>query len=352
MKSELKEKILVVDDSHANVELLVGILSTEYDVAVALDGERALKIAPRIRPALILLDIKLPGIDGYEVCRLLRDGESTADIPIIFITADNDKGSEGRGLRTGAVDYIAKPIDPELVKQRIRTQIELRRHRDHLSALVDERTRQLTQTLNVMIATLGALAEYRDTETGEHIVRTQRTVELLARQLSDHPLWRNVLGEREIAYMVTAAPMHDLGKVAIPDQILRKPGRLDEAETMEMRKHAQVGYQVLQAASEKLDDSALVEVAARIAWCHHEKWDGSGYPRGLRGNEIPPEARLMAVADVYDALISERVYKAAMSHEQACRIIEEGSGTHFDPVVVEAFRAISPSLQKGTTRIP
>lgn len=347
-----KDKILVVDDAQANVEILVGILSAEYDVAVALDGERALKVAPRVHPSLILLDIKLPGIDGYEVCSRLRVNEDTKDIPVIFLTADTNKGSESRGLQVGAVDYITKPIDPELVRLRVRTHLELKRHRDHLSSLVRARTRQLSQTLNVMIASLGALAEYRDSETGSHILRTKIIVGMLAQSLRRYTSWKEVLTDEYVECVTTAAPMHDIGKVGVPDHILRKPGKLTPEEFEEMKKHAVVGYRVLRAASEQLEDSVLVNIAADIAHSHHEKWDGSGYPLGLRGNEIPFCGRLMAVADVYDALVSERVYKRGMSHEAAMEIIRAGKGTHFDPDTVDALGDIEEQVAKLNQQMP
>jgi len=349
MTARNKDRILVVDDAQANVELLVGILSAEYDVAVALDGERALRVAPKVRPALILLDIKLPGMDGYEVCSRLRSTTETKEIPIIFLTADTNKCSESRGLQTGAVDYITKPVDPELVRQRVRTHLELKKHRDHLSTLVRIRTCQLSQTLNVMIASLGALAEYRDTETGSHIQRTRNIVHMLALRLRTHAGWQPILTEEYIEQVTVAAPMHDLGKVGVPDHILRKPGRLDPEEFEQMKRHPEVGYRVLRDACEQLEDSALIAIAADIAYTHHEKWDGSGYPRGLKGCEIPHCGRLMAVADVYDALVSERIYKHAMSHEAALKIIVAGKGTHFDPDVVDAFLDIETDIARLLT---
>lgn len=348
MATHNKDKILVVDDAQANVELLVGILSREYDVAVALDGERALKVVSRVQPSLILLDLKLPGIDGYEVCARLRANSETQEIPIIFLTADTNKGSESRGLQAGAVDYITKPVDPDLVKQRVRTHLELKKHRDHLSSLVLARTRQLTQILNVMVASLGALAEYRDTETGQHIQRTKAIVHMLALQLRHNDAWNPILTDEYIECVTTAAPMHDIGKVGVPDNILRKPGRLTPEEFDEMKKHADVGHRVLQAACGQLDDSKLVEIAADIAHSHHEKWDGSGYPRGLCGEAIPHCGRLMAVADVYDALVSERVYKQGMPHAAAVDIIRAGRETHFDPDVVDAFCVIEKQIAQLT----
>lgn len=335
---------MIVDDTQANLEVLLGILGDDYDVRVALDGETALRLVPRIQPHLILLDVMMPVMDGYEVCRRIRAMEDLGDVPILFLTARTDEDSESAGLSLGAVDYIIKPFNPEVIKYRIRNQLELKKQRDQLAVLVEERTSQLRRTLHVMLASLGALAEYRDNETGGHIRRTQNLVALLARSLARHPRWQGVLDDSLIDHLTTAAPLHDIGKVGIQDQILRKPGRLTPEETSEMQKHPILGYEVLKSATAELNNEPLVVVAADLARSHHEKWDGSGYPEGLKGESIPLGGRIMAVADVYDALVSDRVYKKAMPHEEAVRIIVEGKGSHFDPLVVEAFLSIESSL--------
>jgi putative two-component system response regulator len=346
-----KPRLLVVDDTQSNLEVLLGILSEDYDVRVALDGDKALRLMGRIKPHLILLDVMMPVMDGYEVCRRIRQMDDMRDVPILFLTACTDDESETVGLSLGAVDYIIKPFNPEVIKFRIRNQLEfkqqrdlLKRHRDQLAELVDERTHELRRTLHVMLASLGALAEYRDNETGGHIRRTQHLVRLLAQSLARKDDWADVLTESMVDHLTTAAPLHDIGKVGIRDHILRKPGRLTEEEAEEMRRHTRLGYEVLKSATAELNNDPLVEVAAELARSHHEKWDGSGYPEGLKGNEIPLGGRLMAVADVYDALVSDRVYKSAMPHGEAVSIITAGRGTHFDPVIVDVFMELESTL--------
>lgn len=340
-----KAKILVVDDTKTNVEVLEGILMDEYDVHVALDGERAIKLIPRLKPDLILLDVMMPVMDGYETLRRLRLIEEGKDIPVIFLTAKADSEGEKEGLSLGAVDYITKPFAPSLVKLRIKNQLEYKFHRDHLTELVHERTLSLRQTLKVMLMSLGALAEYRDNETGGHIRRTQIIVRMLAEVLQKNPKFYNVLPNDEVVeQFATAAPLHDIGKVGIQDSILRKPGRLTSEEMDQMKEHTILGYEVLESATFELHNDPMVIVAAQIAKSHHEKWDGTGYPEGLKGEEIPIGARLMAVADVYDALVSKRVYKEPLPHEDAVNIILEGCDTHFDPDIVNAFKEIADKL--------
>lgn len=345
MMERVKSKILVVDDTKTNVEVLEGILSDEYTVHVALDGEHALKLVPHVKPDLILLDVMMPGMDGYETLRKLQTMPEGRNIPVIFLTAKADSEGEKEGLSLGAVDYITKPYTPSLVKLRIRNQLENKRYRDHLEDLVNERTHSLRQTLKVMLTSLGALAEYRDNETGGHIRRTQILVRMLAEVLQKNPKYAEVIPTDEIVeQFATAAPLHDIGKVGIQDSILRKPGKLTPEEMEQMKGHTILGYQVLESATAELHNDPMVIVAAQIAKSHHEKWNGTGYPEGLKGEQIPIGARLMAVADVYDALVSKRVYKEAMPHEKAVDIILSGCGTHFDPDVIDAFKQIESQL--------
>ena len=353
-----KPRLLIVDDTQSNLEVLLGILSDDYDVRVALDGEKALRLVGRIQPHLILLDVMMPQMDGYEVCRRIRAMEDMRDVPILFLTARNDDESETAGLSLGAVDYIIKPFNPEVIKFRIRNQLEFKQHRDllkrqsdHLAILVEERTHQLRRTLQVMLTSLGSLAEYRDNETGGHIRRTQHLVQALATQLAGKSRWKSLLNPTLIEHYATAAPLHDIGKVGIPDHILRKPAALTPEETQQMKRHALLGYEVLREAMGQLNNDPLVVIAADLAKSHHEKWDGSGYPDGLVGEQIPLGGRLMAVADVYDALVSERVYKKSIPHAQAVQIICQGRGSHFDPEVVDVFLEIEGSLPELYTRI-
>jgi putative two-component system response regulator len=331
-------KILLVDDNTANLQVLRETLDgLGYKLLIAENGQSALEIVRKASPDLILLDIMMPDMDGYEVCRKLKAAASTRHIPVIFLTAMADAEDEARGLSLGAVDYITKPINPELVRARVRNHLELKQYRDSLEELVKERTRELQLTQAVMIESLATLAEYRDPETGGHIKRTQNYVKALAVHLKNHPKFRGELTDEMINLLYLSAPLHDMGKVGVRDHILLKPGRLDEAEFHEMQKHTTYGHDALRITEEKLGKSTFLRLAREIAYAHQEKWDGSGYPRGLKAEEIPVSGRLMALADVYDALISKRVYKPPMPHDDAVRIILDGKGRHFDPDVVDAF---------------
>jgi len=340
--------LLVVDDTPDNLALMYGLLKDSYKVKVASSGEQALAIAcAEPPPDLILLDVMMPGIDGYEVCRRLHENPATRTIPVIFLTAAADVEAERRGLDLGAADYITKPISPPVVAARVRNHLALKAHADflrnqsdYLAAEVARRTRDVIVTQEVTILAMAALAETRDCDTGNHIRRTQHYVKTLAERLRAHPRFAGQLSDHQIAMLFKSAPLHDIGKVGIQDHILLKPGKLDADEFEIMKTHAALGYEAIRQAEEAAGAQIeFLAVAKEIAWCHHEKWDGSGYPRGLAGDAIPLAARLMALADVYDALISRRVYKDGMPHEKAAAIILEGRGRHFDPDIVEAFVA-------------
>ena len=309
MKENTNPTILVVDDTETNIDILVDTLGDDYDVTVAMDGEGALESVAEELPDLILLDIMMPGMDGYEVCSRLKQDPKAREIPIIFVTAMTDAGDEQKGLDLGAVDYITKPFQPALIKARVRNHLELKRHRDHLEELVKERTRELELTQEVTIESMGTLAEYRDPETGGHIRRTMNYVKALADQLATLPQFAPHLNKVVIEQLYKSAPLHDIGKVGVADSILLKPGKLTDEEFQEMKKHAVYGRDAIRSASRKLGEKSFLAFAEEIAHSHHEKWDGSGYPRGLKGGQIPIPGRIMAIADVYDALISRRVYK-------------------------------------------
>ena len=341
----IRAKILVVDDTKTNIEVLEGILSAHYDVIVAMNGKKALFLAEKVHPDLILLDVMMPEMDGYETLRQIRQNPAIKDIPVFFLTAKSDSQSERQGLDLGAVDYIAKPFLPELILLRIKNQLEYKRQRDHLHELGAEKTDDLRKTLKVLLTSLGALAEYRDPETGEHIRRTQLIVQRLAQALLNEGKFSDyIISNEYVDYYATAAPLHDIGKVGIQDEILRKPGRLNEEERKVMMMHPQMGYDVLLGATRELGGSPMVRIAADMALAHHERWDGDGYPNKLKGDQIPIGARLMAVADVYDALVSKRPYKDPYPHDVAVREIVKGRGTQFDPDVVDAFLKIADSL--------
>jgi putative two-component system response regulator len=340
--------LLVVDDTPENLAVMGALLQPSYRVRAASSGRRALEVAEtRPVPDLILLDVMMPDMDGYATLAELRSNPATADIPVIFVTAMDATEDEEYGLSLGAVDYITKPVRPAIVLARVRTQLELKRARDRLrhqnaflEAEIARRMGENQLVQDVSIHALARLAETRDPETGDHLKRTQGYVRTLAAQLRDHPRFREFLDDRNIELLTKSAPLHDIGKVGIPDHILLKPGKLTAEEWEIMKTHARLGSEAIEHAEEDAERSvAFLVLAKEIAHWHHEKWDGSGYPDGLAGDAIPISARLMALADVFDALICRRVYKPPMSFEQARDIIAAERARHFDPDVTDAFLA-------------
>lgn len=333
--------ILVVDDAPENVEVLNLILSNEYDIKVALNGEKALEIAanPADLPDLILLDVMMPGMDGYEVCRQLKTSYLTRKIPVIFVSALNEATDETKGFEVGAVDYLTKPVTAPIVRARVNIHLALRDQNKALEELVRARTNELALTQDVTITGFATLAEFRNQETGSHIIRTQEYVRILAEYLKVHPRFSPYLDTDTIDLIYKSAPLHDIGKIAVPDLILLKPGKLTLEEFEEIKLHTVYGRDAILRAEKGLGSikSSFLSLAKEIAYTHHEKWDGSGYPQGLSGDDIPISGRLMALADVYDALASKRVYKEAFSHEKSVEIIRDERGKHFDPEVVDAF---------------
>jgi len=347
--NEALSTILIVDDSSENLAVLNELLQPIYRVRITTSGENALRLAVTSpEPDLIMLDVMMPDINGYEVFTLLRGDPRTRDIPIIFVTAMNSTEDEMRGLAAGAVDYITKPIVPLIVLARVRTQLELKKARDWLRNQNDfleaEVARRMGENLliqDVSILALAHLAETRDPETGNHLRRTQGYVHALAEHLQNHPRFSALLTTANIELLAKSAPLHDIGKVGIPDHILLKPGKLTPEEWEVMKTHAQLGSQAIeQAEREIVKPVEFLILAKEIAHWHHERWDGSGYPDGLAGDAIPISARLMALADVFDALINRRVYKEPFSFATAKDIIAAESGRQFDPDVVEAFLAM------------
>lgn len=350
-----KATILVVDDTPDNLSLMSGLLKDLYKVKVANGGEKALKIVQSgTPPDLILLDIMMPEIDGYEVCKRLKADARTRDIPIIFLTAKAEVEDEASGLELGASDYITKPISPPIVLARVKTHLAIKGVQDFLrdknqflEAEVQKRTAEVMAIQDVTIHAMASLAETRDNETGNHIRRTQHYVKLLADKLRRHPRFSHFLdSDKTIELLFKSAPLHDIGKVGIPDRILLKPGKFEPEEFEIMKTHTTLGRDAILNAEQQLGiEMPFLNYAKEIAYSHQEKWDGSGYPEGLSGDDIPISARLMAVADVYDALISRRVYKSGMSHEKAVAIMIEGRGTHFDPDILDAFLELQDAFQ-------
>ncbi|GAB4273582.1 MAG: two-component system response regulator [Methylomicrobium sp.] len=338
--------VLIVDDEPANLALLGEILKPDYNVRVANSGGRGLMLA-RTEPVpdLILLDVMMPDLSGHEVLKKLKSEPLTHSIPVIFITAMDSQQDQVKGFQLGAVDYITKPIMPLVVSARVQTHLELKSARDRLmdqnawlESEVNKRMLENDLIQQVSIRALAHLAETRDPETGNHILRTQHYVHELATQLKRNQRFSAVLDDRYIELLTRSAPLHDIGKVAIPDHILTKPGALTEEEWVIMKTHAERGAAAIELAEQDVSmDVDFLVLAKEIAHWHHERWDGRGYPDGLSGDAIPLSARIMAVADVFDALTTRRVYKPPMSFDEAKALIVAGRGSQFDPEMVDAF---------------
>jgi len=326
-----QQTVLVVDDAPENIDVLKGILSGTYKVKAAINGEKALKIAFNTPPDLILLDIMMPGMDGHEVCRQLKEDPRTLSIPVIFVTAKGETEDETHGFDLGAVDYITKPVSPPVVQARVQTQLALYDQNRVLENKVLERTEEI-RTLNheiedtqkEVVFTMGAIGETRSKETGNHVKRVAEYSRIFALHYG--------LPEDEANLIKMASPMHDIGKVGIPDNILNKPGRLTFEEFEIMKTHAELGYDMLKHSSR-----SILKAAAILAHEHHEKWNGKGYPKGLQGEEIHLYGRITAIADVFDALGSDRCYKKAWEDEKIFSLLKEEKGEHFDPELVDIF---------------
>lgn len=317
--TDVRPKLLLVDDEPTNLQVLRHILQDEYRLVFARDGHKAISLAMEQKPDLILLDIMMPDLDGLDVCRCLKSEHSTRSIPVIFVTALSDVDDEAVGFEVGGVDYITKPVNAAVVKARVKTHLNL----VHLD--------EIRETRLAIVQRLGRASEYKDNETGMHVIRMSHYSRIIARAAG--------FSEHEADDLLNAAPMHDVGKIGIPDSIIRKPGKLDADEWREMQRHAEIGAEIIGH-----DASSLLQMARRIALYHHEKWDGSGYPEGLKGEAIPIEARIVAIADVFDALTSVRPYKKAWTVDDAVNLIVSESGKHFDPTLVSVFVQEIPAI--------
>ncbi len=350
---------MVVDDTPANLKLLQEMLQAKgYRVLAFPGGKMALSAAAKSPPDLILLDITMPRMNGFEVCERLKADGALKEIPVLFISGLTETSDKVKAFSAGGVDYVTKPFQFEEVIARVEThlrlrrmQLELEKHNLHLEDLVREKVAEISDSQLATIVALAKLAESRDDDTGNHIERTRTFCRVLAEKLRDNPRYAGSIDETFVETICHAAPLHDVGKVGISDNILLKPGKLTPEEFEIMKTHTMIGANTLQTARSKYPRNVFLNTGIAIARSHHEKWDGSGYPDGLKAEDIPLSARIMAVADVYDALRSKRPYKPAFTHEKSCEIIMEGADRHFDPAVIDAFRAVEAEFAEIRNRM-
>jgi len=347
-----KKLVILVDDNLANLKIGNNLLEEKYTVATAPSAAKMFSLLKNNVPAIILLDIDMPEMNGYEAIKILKSNPETKDIPVIFLTAKNESENELEGLSLGAIDYITKPFNPALLLKRIEVHLllenqrkELQYFNENLQKMVEEKTQSILDMQNALLRTIAELVECRDDITGGHIERTQRGIKILLEEINKNGVYREETKGWDINLLFQSSQLHDVGKISINDNILKKPGKLTDEEFNEMKKHASFGEQIIEKIETLTKESDFLNYAKIFAASHHEKWDGSGYPRGLKENEIPLLGRIMAIADVYDALTSVRPYKKAFSHEEAVRIITEGSGAQFDPELVEIFTRVEEQFK-------
>jgi len=348
-QSPRKPRVMIVDDSPSILDLLVNLLEMRGNEVVAVNnGALAIRAAENNPPDLILLDINMPGMSGFQVCEKLKANIRLMEIPVIFLSGLNATRDKVKGLQLGAVDFITKPFQVEEVLARVETHLNLRslRNRLEFQKQVEEKIREISDAQSATIFALAKLAEYRDEDTGTHLERVQEFCRILAKRLSKDSPFATAISEEFIECIQHAAPLHDIGKVAIPDSILLKPGKLDDAEFEMMKSHTVIGAENMQTVYNNYPGNAFIGMGIEIALYHHERFDGKGYPDGLVGRNIPLSARIMAVADVYDALRSDRCYRKGFDHEKVAAMIVEQSGTHFDPEIVKAFLELEDEFQR------
>ncbi|MFP3155072.1 response regulator [Lachnospiraceae bacterium ZAX-1] len=364
--NKIRTAILIVDDNIANLRIAKNALSDIYDVYTMPSASKMFEFLESNMPDMILLDIDMPQMDGYEAIKILKANPKRQAIPVIFLTGKSDSQSEIEGLSMGAIDYISKPFMPPLLRKRIEVhlmveaqkqmleeqtktleqqRIELQNFNENLQKMVEEKTGRVLELQSAILKTVADLVESRDDITGGHVERTQKGVEVLVNALQDSCHYAEQAKEWDMDLLLQSSQLHDVGKIAISDEILLKPGKLTKEEFDEMKKHTTFGVQIVEKIMDATSESDFLKYAKIFAGTHHEKWDGSGYPYGMKGEDIPLQGRLMAIADVYDALTSERPYKKAFSHEEALQIIIESKGTHFDPVLTDVFEKVADQFK-------
>lgn len=348
----MKKKIILVDDSKSNLVVGKNVLSDKYEVYSVASGERLFKLLEKVSPDLILLDVDMPEMSGFEVLDRLKSMQEFKDLPVIFLTGMSDSKSELDGLSLGAVDYITKPFSPPLLIKRIELhlllqdqKIELKNFNDNLQDMVDQKTRTVTELQNAVIQGVAEIVEFRDDVTGDHIEHTRNYLELLMMGMQERGIYLDELEKWDGEFFLTSSQLHDVGKITISDTVLLKPGSLTEEEFNAIKMHTVRGVNIIQHIAKKTSETEFLSTAEVFAESHHERWDGNGYPNGTKGKETPLPGRMLAIVDVYDALVSDRPYKSAFSHEKAVEIISEGRETQFDPKLVDVFLDIHESFK-------
>jgi len=343
---EIRKKVILVDDNPINLKLARNTLMGKYDVFTVPSAEKLFELLDKTMADIILLDVLMPEMSGYDAIKILKNNPKTSSIPVIFLTSKSDTNSELEGFIHGAVDYVSKPFSPQLLLKRVEVQIlvesqknELERVNQNLHHLVEEKTEEIQELQDAILKTISNLVEYRDDVTGGHVERSEHLLKLLTEEMIRQKVYCDEIKDWNLKLFLQSAQLHDVGKIAIKDSILLKPDKLTAEEFNEMKKHTSFGEMVIEKIQESARESVFLTHAKIMAGTHHEKWDGTGYPRGIAGNDIPLQGRLLAIVDVYDALISERPYKKPFLPDQALEIIKQGSGVHFDPVLVEVFIA-------------
>ena len=346
-----RKKVILVDDNPINLKLARNTLMDKYDVFTVPSAEKLFQLLEKALPDIILLDVMMPEMSGYDAIKILKGDPRTAEIPVIFLTSKSDINSELEGFIQGAVDYVSKPFSPQLLLKRVDVHMlvesqkkELRHINENLQQIVEEKTAEVLELQNAVLKTMSNLVEYRDDITGGHVERTERFLRILTEEMINQKVYLDILNTWDMKLFLQSAQLHDVGKIAIRDNILMKPAKLTKDEFEEMKKHTTFGETVIEKIQESSRESVFLTHAKIMAGTHHEKWNGTGYPRGMAGTSIPLQGRLMAIADVYDALISERPYKEAYTAEEAIKIIKEGRGVQFDPALIDVFTAAAHQL--------